>query len=114
VDNLPTVVDAATEQAVVQQDPVVICGPSSDTRGAIIDIRGASTDTGGANTDTRGASTDTSGASTDIRGASSHRYPTQLSSGSIPPRGAPPNKLDLVVHEQNEDARREIRKQLIL
>jgi hypothetical protein len=114
VDNLPTVVDAATEQAVVQQDPVVISGPSSDTRGAIIDIRGASTDTGGENTDTRGASTDTSGASTDIRGASSHRYPTRLSSGSIPPRGAPPNKLDLVVHEQNEDARREIRKQLIL
>jgi len=105
VDNVPTVVDAATEQ-----DPVVISGPSSDTRGASI----ASTDTGGESTDTRGASTDTSGASTDIRGASSHRYPTRLSSGSIPPRGAPPNKLDLVVHEQNEDARREIRKQLIL
>ena len=107
VDNLPTIVDAVTEQAVVQQDPVVISGPSSDTRGASIDIRGASTGT-------RGTSTDTSGASTDIRGASSHRYPTRLSSGSIPPRGAPPNKLDLVVHEQNEDARREIRKQLIL
>ena len=103
VVNLPTVVDAAMEQAVVEQDPVVISGPSSDTRGASI----ASTDTGG-------ASTDTSGASTDIRGASSHRYPTRLSSGSIPPRGAPPNKLDLVVHEQNEDARRDIRKQLIL
>ena len=31
MDNLPTVVDAATEQAVVEQDPVVISGPSSDT-----------------------------------------------------------------------------------
>jgi len=97
VDNLPTVVDAATEQAVVEQDPVVISGPSSDTRGASIDMRGASTDT-------RGTSTDT-------RGARSHRYLTRLSSGSISPRGAPPNKLHLEVHEQNEDARREIRKQ---
>jgi hypothetical protein len=114
VDNLPTVVDAATEQAVVEQDPVVISGPSSDTRCASIDMRGASTYTGGASTDTRGTSTDTRSASTDTRGARSHRYLTRLSSGSISPRGAPPNKLHLEVHEQNEDARREIRKQLIL
>ena len=50
VDNLPTIVDAVTEQAVVQQDPVVISGPSSDTRGASIDIRGASTGTRGTST----------------------------------------------------------------
>ena len=51
MDNLPTVVDAATEQAVVEQDPVVISGPSSLTRGASIEIRGASTDTGSASTE---------------------------------------------------------------
>ena len=50
----------------------------------------------------------------EIRGGGTHRYGTRLASGTIPYRGALPSKFDLVVHEQNEESRREIRRQLAL
>ena len=50
----------------------------------------------------------------EIRGGGTHRYGTRLASGTIPYRGAPASKFDLVVHEQNEESRRELRRQLAL
>jgi len=47
-------------------------------------------------------------------GGGGHRYGTRLAAGIIPYRGAPPSKLTLLAHDQNEDARREIRRQLEL
>jgi Reverse transcriptase (RNA-dependent DNA polymerase) len=47
-------------------------------------------------------------------GGDGHRYGTRLAAGIIPYRGAPPSKLTLLAHDQNEDARREIRRQLEL
>ena len=42
------------------------------------------------------------------------RYATRYATGSIPSRGVAPPKLDLLVHEQNEASRQEIRRQLAL
>jgi hypothetical protein len=50
----------------------------------------------------------------DAIGGGGHRYGTRLAAGTIPYRGTPPSKLTLLAHDQNEDARREIRRQLEL
>ena len=42
------------------------------------------------------------------------QYNTCLAAGAIPYRGVLPSKYDLDVHEENEDARREIRRQLAI
>jgi hypothetical protein len=42
------------------------------------------------------------------------QYNTRLAAGAIPYRGVLPSKYDLVFHEENEDARREIRRQLAI
>ena len=88
----------------------------SDIRGARADVsRSVATRTDAS--DVRDARADASrSVVTNIRGAigEGHRYPTRLASGSIPPRGAPPDKLDLLVHQKNEEARRDVRKQLEL
>jgi len=47
----------------------------------------------------------------DAIGGGGHRYGTRLAAGTIPYRGAPPSKLTLLAHNQNEDTRREIRRQ---
>jgi len=88
-ETLSTVASTTTERMVAQQHyPDAIEGGLD----AAVDIRGdnsgASVDIGGESTSTRGASIDTRSEGTDIRGAS--RYPTRLSSGSIPPCGAHP------------------------
>ena len=50
----------------------------------------------------------------DVIGGGGHRYSTRLAAGTIPYRGAPPSKLTLLAHDQNEYARREIQRQLEL
>ena len=44
----------------------------------------------------------------------SPRYPTRYAAGSIPFRGALPSKYDLLIHQENDASRAEIRRQLAL